>query len=397
MEDFAFAGSWDTERVIQCEPKTFGGYPKEKTVYGPSTLRMFNMLVESSNQKIPAPSTLGTSENLLRRSSSDGTKGNGYVSRNIRLSLLAAELVEPYISFARVNELELTNDIVPLVRDEGRSCQDTMAVQVPFSSRKTIVQWHVKGSLTINETRLWYARWDDVPEHLLNCLAQPVFDDIQQYFKEAKLLTDARGTTSFSKAGGSGQPFTGSIDISDAFKPNDKLVVLAVARVDQDWGSLIEQANPRIPPQSHVVNVRTNSSWYHESAGKIIQGRLDWFSSPLTIVLGDYEDINKEQTVDTIELSNRFGESGTAATPEPTVWSTMSPIWIATIVLSLVALCFGLRTVRLRVRQARRERVREFIGEAAPSPSMKQTKSTYYDTVGDVREDGGELELGEYA
>ncbi|GKY92532.1 hypothetical protein MPSEU_000223500 [Mayamaea pseudoterrestris] len=396
MEDFAYAGSWDTDRMLQCEPTTFGGYPKEKTVYGPSTLRVFNMLVESSNDKIPSQSTLGTSENLLRRSASDGTKGNGYVSRNIRLSLLAAEFVEPYVAFTSVNELELSDDVVPLMRPEGRSCQITSAVKVPFNSRKVVLNWHVGGALTIDETRLWYAKWDDVPLELLDCLSQPSFDDLQRYFREGKLLTDARGTTRFSKDGSAGQPFAGSIDISEGFGPNDKLVVLAIARVDQNWGSQIEQANPSLPPQSHIVNARTNSSWYHESAGKIIQGRLDWFSGPLTVMLGEFEDLQADQTVDTIEISNRFGANGGTAERQSQnylVWTLFSVVVIGAVLLSA-------RALRHKMRQSRRDRIRETIDVPSTMPSMKQNYSPvngngqYYDAAGGIT---GELELGEYA
>jgi hypothetical protein len=393
MEDFAYAGSWDTERMVQCEPKTFGGYPKDKTVYGPSTLRVFNMLVESSNQKSPSPDTLGTSENLLYHSSSDGTKGNGFVSRNIRLSILAAEFVEPYVSFSSVNELELSDDIVPLLRQDGRSCQSNKAVQVPYNSRKVVLEWHVGGALTIDETRLWYAKWDDVPIELLDCISQPSFDDIQQYFKEGKLLTDAKGTTRFSTSGGSGQPFNGSIDISDGFKPNDKLVVLAIARVDQSWGSQVEQATPSLPPQSHIVNARTNMSWYHESADKIIQGRLDWFSSPLTVVLGDFEDVKDDLTVDTIELSNRFGVAGNSTgghTHSYLAWASVSVV-----VVGVVFYCA--RALRQQMRQSRRDRIRVSIDD----PSEMQRNKPQVNGIGpyfDAADTNvGELELGEYA
>jgi len=45
MEDWAYAASWDPERVIQCKPTQFNGYPVEKTRYNNSTLRVFNMLL----------------------------------------------------------------------------------------------------------------------------------------------------------------------------------------------------------------------------------------------------------------------------------------------------------------------------------------------------------------
>ncbi len=32
MEDWAFAGSWDPDRVVECTPGTFGGYPPRRPV-----------------------------------------------------------------------------------------------------------------------------------------------------------------------------------------------------------------------------------------------------------------------------------------------------------------------------------------------------------------------------
>lgn len=95
MEDWAFAGSWDPDRVIQCAPRTFGGYSAEKTTYNNSTLRAFNMLVETSYPKTPARNDLGKRNNPL-----DSTSGedNGHIVRNLRLALLAMDVVEPYVS-----------------------------------------------------------------------------------------------------------------------------------------------------------------------------------------------------------------------------------------------------------------------------------------------------------
>jgi hypothetical protein len=100
MEDWAYAAAWDTEHTQPCTPHQFNGYPAEKTTYSDSNLRVFNMLVESSDIKEPPTEMLGTSEDLMHY----GETGNGYISRNLRLSLLAAELVQPYLLFQGVNE-----------------------------------------------------------------------------------------------------------------------------------------------------------------------------------------------------------------------------------------------------------------------------------------------------
>jgi hypothetical protein len=75
------------------------------------------MLIETSDDKEPKLH-LGNSVDVLSRD----TKGNGHISRNIRLALLAAELVEPYVSVFRVNELRLSDDVVPLLTAGEESC-----------------------------------------------------------------------------------------------------------------------------------------------------------------------------------------------------------------------------------------------------------------------------------
>ncbi len=63
------------------------------------------------------------------------TKGHGPVSRNIRLALLAAAMVEPYVSVVGVNKLALTDDIVPMTEREPNSCVDTKAVMVAKNAK----------------------------------------------------------------------------------------------------------------------------------------------------------------------------------------------------------------------------------------------------------------------
>ena len=303
---------------MPCQPESFGGYDAEKTKYNNSTLRVFNMLVETSNQKEPRGSTLGTSLDVFNAN----TTGNGHVSRNIRLSLLATDAVQPYVAISGVNDVSLTEDVVPLMQEADRSCQSTKAVMVPGNQQDLMIRWTVGGSFEIDSTELWYAKWDDVPQEILNCVDQPKKEDIEAHFTSASLVGDNKGTGYFSQAGPSpllsgrnkeamGPIFQATLDVSK-FNKHDKLIVIATARVDQSWTMQPTDFQPNSPPQSHVVNARTNPNWHHESAGKIIQGRLDWFSSPLTVVVGDYKDSVGTQAgrpVGTAELSNRFGES----------------------------------------------------------------------------------------
>lgn len=128
MEDWSYAASWDTDRVVQCTPTTYGGYPPEKTRYGPGNLRTFNALVETSNEKTPRDADLGTDEDLLTPYGA----GNGHISRNVRLSLSLIDLVEPYVQILDAAGRELRDDVVPL---SPRWYRSSMKTKVMPSSR----------------------------------------------------------------------------------------------------------------------------------------------------------------------------------------------------------------------------------------------------------------------
>lgn len=156
-----------------------------------------------------------------------------------------------------------------------------------------------------------------------------------------------------------GPIFRATLDVSK-YSIHDEIVVLARARVDQSWQQQQQQQpsspqqqqqqqmKPNVPPQAHIVNARTNPLWHHTSAGKMIQGRLDWYTTiPLTIVIGDYKDSVGQQAggrqVGTVELSNRFGHSTgeTKGGMAPSASSKRDFTWNHLLGLFLVMACGG--------------------------------------------------------
>ncbi|KAL7580142.1 hypothetical protein ACA910_012899 [Epithemia clementina (nom. ined.)] len=378
MEDWAYAGSWDSQRVIPCHPDTFTDYPLEKTKYNNATLRVLNMLVETSNSKIPKSDDLGSSADLLKEFS---VVGNGHISRNIRLALLAAELVQPWLSIRRVNGVPLLDDIIPLMNRTGQSsCQQFKLVTVPCYG-EVIIEWTVGGSLYVDDSRLWYGKWSDLPD--LNCLDQPPLN-IEKSMMEGKPISSTNDDTRFS-ASAKTPRFSASMDLS-GFEPDDKIVVLVSARVDQKWGTQPTYFEPKgVPPQSHMANARTNPNWYYKSGEKVIQGRLDWFSSPLTVEMGVFKD-----AVDAVEMSVRLPPAWSSSLTnssevnavsvgvclQPTSSSSFAQRATTVMVtLSLfIAAGFVIRCIlRERIRHGQRTRVRRFIAdEDAPTPGSTQ-------------------------
>lgn len=406
MEDWAYAASWDTKRVIQCEPDTYDSYPVSKTTYDSSTLRVFNMLVETSNDKTPNKSSLGTTLDLMSSSSN----GNGHVARNIRLALLAAELVEPYVRWRTVNALRVSDDLVPMTSRSGsKVCQLTKAMAVPDSSETVRVEWTVGGALSISSTLVYFAKWDAGLEALLDCQQQPDTDMLLPMMKKAVSISETSGTTKFSHYGSSPSTFSAEIDISH-FQTGDTIAVIALAQVDQNWGeTLTENLAPELKPQSHMANVRTDPTWYHAKPdkSKIIQGRLNWVSVPLTLVL---ERFDAQSAVHAKELWHRYDESwvkksshsGTSGASEAVDWTL---VIVGVAVVLAVSLLIGQIYLRYEMRQSRRERVREFIeDEGAVSPGLQQIatleeknggstiKNGYSDAT--MENNNNELELG---
>jgi len=247
------------------------------------------------------------------------TAGNGHISRNIRLSLLAVDMVEPYVAIMGVNQLALTDDIVPMAKREARSCVETKAVMLARNSKSVDIEWTVGGALTIDSTSLWYAKWDDVSDEV-NCWDQPHSTD------NIKRVGDSFNGTGFFSAKGSwphSEESVTGIKITDGplfratiplkgYKKGDKILVMASARVDQSWTNIPADNKPKVPPQSHIVQARTDPNYHSESSGKHIQGRTDWFSVPITVVIGDLEEsIGKrgDDSVNVIEIHPRLGES----------------------------------------------------------------------------------------
>ena len=304
MEDWAYAASWDAPLTSPCNPSSFGGYPAEKTTYNDSTHRTYNILLEASHRKAPNETLLGTNEDVLN----PNTPGNGHISRNLRLSLLSVDVAQPYVSIYGVNGLRLSNDVIPVV--ENPVC-DTVAprVSIPAGTDTLDLSWTVGGAMEIDATNVWYAPASMVGDGALDCVSQPSADLVASVFAKGESLAGRgffhpQGPDPFTDETVLGPSFTAAIDVSGLSR-NDTLVVLASARVDSNWLVQPRAPGPVSIPQTHLVQARTNPEWFHESGGKIVQGRLDWFSLPLIV------SVDPEST-SVVELTERL-----AADPPP--------------------------------------------------------------------------------
>jgi preprotein translocase subunit SecG len=337
MEDWAFAGSWDNKHVVQCTPTTYGGYKSVQTIYNNSTLRAFNMLVETSDPKTPNRNDLGMRTSPLV--SSNGSE-NGHIARNIRLALLAMDIVEPYVTIRGLEGLELEDDVLPTVnmrRYNGVSylenskllwipCENnndtddgTRKVNTEYSCQGSVkVSWTVGGAFTVDDTKLVVGLWDDLPSNLADGTdgSYPSKKTLNVLNNRNKFVVSlpsntmgrtrwhvdgphpTKSTSSSSNIDdtfGINPTFEAMIDTSK-YLPGSTIVVFAKAKVDKDW---LDQANNVAPaglgPTSHIVNSRRNSSYLAMNAGKVIRGKVDdwWYSDPIAIIIGS-DDVDNE-------------------------------------------------------------------------------------------------------
>lgn len=316
-EDWAYAASWDNEQLGKCQSTTFGGYPEEKSLHNNATNRAIALAI-STKVNTEAEVKLGSSATLFQE-----TEHDFLVTRNMRMALASADLVEPYVSISYVGTTIIDDDIVPLTERDGRQCQSTNAVFVPTGmDDRLLVEWTVGGGFNFSDVEMWYGKWDNFSDNELSCLLQPEIDVRTDprfhkgYLVQEENVTPGNGTGAFSPSGphplpqhsrtGAGKRFgpvfRASVDLSD-FEKGDQIIVIAGARVDKDWGvPSVSSYGPSVGPQSHMVNARTNPDWSHKlENGKTIQGRLDWYSVPVTIVLGDYD-----VRIGTMQLNDRF-------------------------------------------------------------------------------------------
>ncbi|RLN75132.1 hypothetical protein BBJ28_00011877 [Nothophytophthora sp. Chile5] len=194
MEDWGYAASWENQFYTTasqpfrpCEPTTFGGYPKDKTVYNNITHRAFNMLVETSHKKEPEAKDLGLQSELyaanvdfFRTQESDEVVG--HVPRNVRLALMMIEMVQPMLRWVEaagsdVAEGQTSLEDFPAAsmyttdsevdqvtqmgcglqaweRNEVATCNATQCSVVDPTLSKLQIAWEVLGAITVDSTHV---------------------------------------------------------------------------------------------------------------------------------------------------------------------------------------------------------------------------------------------------
>jgi len=284
---------------------------------------------------------------------------------NLRMSLLATELVEPWTSIRSVAGVELRDDdVIPSSPRLSEKCPEVRAMTLPESllMKDVNITWTVGGAFTVTETAIMHGKWDVLDKKIFDCVTQPTKQELDAFFTilrdfevmEGETAQEMEDDVSFTPVqsgvtrwhpsqltnGAVGvmpaeTTFSVSLDLSD-YKVGDVVSIFALARTDQ------REYTGENQPQSSFVNARSNPDWLHTYTGidgssSTVQGRLDWFSLPVTITIGEQPGFFSSNQP--IETSVRFSDIGLVINVIPGIEDLFYPILAAIIVVALVFFC----------------------------------------------------------
>ncbi|KAG1703771.1 hypothetical protein DVH05_006786 [Phytophthora capsici] len=351
MEDWGYAASWENQFYDEkeqpfhpCEPKTFGGYPKEKTVYNNITHRAFNMLVETSNNKEPAVKDLGNFKELYQANvdfyRTDGVQTElvGHVPRNVRLALMMIEMAQPLVRWvdgsSHSQELlsvfpaaslyttdadqitEMGCGALAWERNQVTTCN---ASDCSVAHSKLQIAWEVLGALTVDSTHVQVSSSAEFEEGSILMETSTQKGTTRRFYEFASDSSEA-AAANVDTMGTS--LFVSCLDLGNV--TSNKLYVRAVATVDQDWkkqGTGDEIPSPQVPPQSHLVNARTNPDWNFEWNGHRVKSSLEWTSPIITVDIAQKPNAAMTDAVPSSQTSSytRGSEDSNDGNDPPTI------------------------------------------------------------------------------
>ncbi|KAL7441626.1 hypothetical protein ACHAXM_007929 [Skeletonema potamos] len=284
---------------------------------------------------------------------------------NLRMSILATELVEPWASIRSVAGVEFRDeDIIPSSPRLPEKCPQARAMTLPESllMKDLNITWTVGGAFTVTETAIMHGKWDVLDKKIFDCVTQPTKQELDAFFtilrdfevmegETAQEMEDdvsftpvqsgvtrwhpSQLTTSAVRATPAETTFSASLDLSD-YKVGDVVSIFALARTDQ------REHKGGNQPQSSIVNARSNPDWSHtyttiDGSLSAVHGRLDWFSVPVTITIGEQPGFFSSNRP--TETSVRISDIGLVTNDTPGIEDLFYPILAAIIVVALVFFC----------------------------------------------------------
>jgi Zinc carboxypeptidase len=229
--DYAYASSFRHDLVSRC------GFPPATNV----SHRAASFVIQASRESAPNPKNLGRLSDLYRHSS----RGN-VVTRVLRAALVGIDMAAPYIFFMSFG-------------------------QSGGTARGGIIhaRWSVGGGVTVDKTYLSCrlkngVEWTTTHQAGKSMWAQG-FEDVSglSFYRQQRLASAS-------------YEFKTTVLLFKKLTPEQRadgttLYLRAVAVVDQGW------ARPGVngsQPQSHIVQLRTNETWFAASGHQTLRGNV---------------------------------------------------------------------------------------------------------------------------
>jgi hypothetical protein len=332
MEDWAYAGSWDRSNNKRCNGQ-------KNISENEIDFRCAVFLVETSNRKMPSEISLGSSDELLQMNNSF----NGHIPRNVRLSLAAVDMVEPYVC-------------VSSVAFEGAGSADTQGLRI---------NWTVGGAVIVDSTWLslklmkssnvgdpiteqggWFLRKQMKRHHAVDFNVNVTVAQSGTGHQSMKTLDSGAFTDVISShillneidrsVEGGGR--VGTVTIFT-------FAIVASAECDKDWAAS-EQGNPRLPSQTWLANSRSGNRGKHpvhwRSDPVIVEVIVNGTSASFSVVTAELDCMawpQREAPVTGMFIypSDEFDRHDSGSTP-------ISVLQAAILVIAVMALVWLLRT-----------------------------------------------------
>ncbi|KAG2988933.1 hypothetical protein PC123_g23797 [Phytophthora cactorum] len=146
----------------------------------------------------------------------------------------------------------------------------TLCMLLTVAWKAATFKWEIARAITVDSTQLKV--WSDDPADATLTHAQSGVT--RWYHKDLglKVKTNNKGL------------FSADVEFAAA----GTYYVQAIATVDQDWatqGTGEDIPVPKIKPQTHVVNARTNDDWLYSNKDRVVRGQIVWTSQAVKIVV----------------------------------------------------------------------------------------------------------------
>ena len=258
MEEWGYAASWfNRYNQVKTVPNKCGNSIPVVITEGSNRCLVF--LVETENKKKPPKSSLGDNRDVFLISNNTRDFWIPVLMRQITVVL---DVLRPY------------------------------SMIVGVSSER--IRWNVGGCYEVDETLVMIFSYSEAFHRFVANQNESVYSDLTDFEYESLLhlvetekpllvtpslkgVSPLRQTPKISYNPGIPENqliFESSIRLENV-GVGEKVVIIAVSRVDSFMKRVPENENPAIPPQSLFVSLRTNGSWSmrNEKTGRELRGR----------------------------------------------------------------------------------------------------------------------------